>query len=232
MKDRPSSILKKLKDKNLESKVLLLELKAIGIIPLGTARIIDLGVENFNGRKVYHLKAIAETLQYFSRLFKAKAEADSFVDTKKLHSLKFIQHVDTPGDYDYNREIIYDQRRKIMKIGDTEREILKDTQDPLSAIFYLRKQQFQLHKEFNLNINTNQKNYLLAAKVIDYKLINIGKDRYGLWLVSAEVKRRNKNPRHRTSVKIWFLDNKNKLPVLIKVVSAGGLITARLIDLE
>jgi len=232
VKDRPALILRNLKNKNLESKIVVLKLKALGVIPVGTARLEELGIETLEGAKVHHLKAVAETLPYFSKFFKAKAEADSYVDFKNLYSLKFVQHAQTPGDYDYNRKIIYDQRRKIMKIGETEREILDNTQDPLSAIFYIRKQEFEVGKEFNVNINTNQKNYLLAAKIIDYKEINISGEKTGIWLLGAEVKRRGKSRRHRTSVKIWFLDNKTKTPILIRVMASGGLIKARLIDLE
>jgi hypothetical protein len=119
-----------------------------------------------------------------------------------------------------------------MKIGDTEREIYEHTQDPLSAIFYIRNQEFKPGKEFNININTNQKNYLLFAKVLNYKEINLAQKTIGIWLVSAEVRRHDKSPRHKTSVKIWFLDNKAKTPILIRVMASGGLITARLIDLE
>ena len=230
--DRPSLIMKNFKDKNLESKSVILKLKLLGVIPVGLAKIENLGIENLKRQKVYHIKAQAETLPYFSKFFQAKAEADSFIDIKKLHSLKFIQNAQTPGEYDYNREIIYDQRRKIMKIGDTERVILENTQDPLSAIFYLRQQEFEVGKEFNININTNQKNYLLAAKVESYQEIDIGRQKIGVWLLSAEVKRRDKSPRHKTSVKIWFLDNETKTPILIRVMASGGLIKARLVGLE
>ena len=230
--DSPSLIVKKLENKDLNSKTVVLKLKLLGVVPVGIAKIEELGVERFKGSRVYHIKATASMLPYFAKFFKAKAGADSYVDVKKLHSLRFLQHAETPGDYDYNREIIYDQRRKIMKIGDTEREILEDTQDPLSAIFYLRKQEFEVGKEFNVNINTNQKNYLLAAKVLSYKEISIGGEKNRLWLMNAEVKRRNKSRRHKTSVKIWFLDDETKTPILIRIMASGGLIKARLVGVE
>lgn len=230
--DSPSLIAKKLEKKDLNNKTIVLKLKLLGVIPVGTAKIEELGIERLKGRMVYHIKATASMLPYIEKFFKAKAEADSYVDANKLYSLKFVQHVQTPGDYDYNREILYDQRRKIMKIGDTEREILEDTQDPLSAIFYLRQQKFEVGKEFNININTNQKNYLLAAKVLSYKKIKIGKEENGIWLLGAEIKRRNKSRRHKTSVKIWFLDDETKTPILIRIMASGGLIKARLIAVE
>jgi hypothetical protein len=119
-----------------------------------------------------------------------------------------------------------------MKIGNTEREIFEGTQDPLSAIFYLRNQKFGIGKEFNININTNQKNYLLTAKVKSFQEIDTSDSKVGIWLLNAEVKRRDKSQRHKTSVKIWFLDDQSKTPIKIRILASGGLIIARLIGLE
>ena len=232
IKDGPCSLIKNLKNKNLDSKALVLKIKFFGIIPGAVARIEDLGIEKFDRKNVFHLRATAQTMSYFSKMFNAQMQADSYVDVGKLCPLKFVQRVKTPGKYDYNREIIYDQELKVMKIGDVQREIFQDTRDPISAVFYIRNQEFKIGKEMTTYINTNQKNYIMTAKVLDYKELTINGEKTNYWLMTAEVKRADKNPRHKTHLTIWFFDNKTKTPFLIKIMSAGGLVTASLIGLN
>lgn len=232
IKDSPSLLIKKFENKNLDSKSLVLRIKFFGIIPAATARIEDLGIAKLNKKNVFHYRATAQTMPYFARIYSAKMQADSYVDIVKLSTLKFVQRVQTPGDYDYNREIIYDQKLRIMKIGDVQREIFKDNRDPISAVFYLRSQEFKVGKEIQTYINTNQKNYIMTAKVLDYKELTTDGEKTGYWVLTAEVKRADKNPRHKSRLTIWFFDNKTKTPFLIKIITAGGLVTARLTGLE
>lgn len=232
IKDSPSSLIKNFKNKNLDSKTLVLKIKFFGLIPAAEAKIKDLGREKLDRKEVFHFGATAETMPYFAKIFRAQIQADSYVDTVKLCPLKFVQLVQTPGDYDYNREIIYDQKQKVMRIGDVQREIFEDTRDPISAVFYIRNQEFKIGKEITTHINTNQKNYILTAKVLDYKESTTNGEKTGYWLMTAEVKRADKNPRHKTSVTIWFFDNKTKTPFLIKIMTAGGLVTASLTGLK
>jgi hypothetical protein len=232
IKDSPSLLVKNFKNKDLDSKALVLQIKFFGIIPAATARIEDLGMEKLGRKNVFHFKATAQTMSYFSKIFQAQMQADSYVDIKNLSPLKFSQQVKTPGTYNYNREIIYDQKQKVMKIGDVQREIFEDTRDPISAIFYLRSQEFEKGKEIQTHINTNQKNYIMLAKVSDYKQLDINGEKTGYWIVTAEVKRADKSPRHKTSLSLWFFDNKAKTPFLIKIMTAGGLVTVNLIGLK
>ncbi|HOX55133.1 MAG: DUF3108 domain-containing protein [Candidatus Omnitrophica bacterium] len=232
IKDSPSLLIKNFNNKNLDSKSLSMKIKFLGILPAATAKIEDLGTDRLDRKSVLHFRATAKTMDYFSKIFNAQMQADSFVDSKTLCPLKFIQQVKTPGTYNYNRELVYDHKQKIMNTGDVQRVIFEDTRDPISAIFYLRSQEFQVGKEIQTHINTNQKNYIMIAKVSDYKELVLGNGKVGYWIVTAEVKRADKSPRHKSRLTIWFFNNKDKTPFLIKIVTAGGLVTVSLTGLD
>jgi hypothetical protein len=120
-----------------------------------------------------------------------------------------------------------------MEIKGERRQILADTQDNLSAIFYIQHQKLEVGKTFDINVNTNQKNYRLLAEVIEKTEYAIDKGKVGVWVMHADIRRRDKNnPYHRSSMTVYFLDNADKTPLLIKVMASGFYITARLVEVR
>lgn len=215
-----------LKPGDLEYKVNL-----IGIIPVGNAILESGKPEEYNRRKVYHLAARAESARILSKFFSAKAALDSYVDTEKLNPLLFRQKIAVAGRQNMEKEALYDQNAGIMSIAGVRREILSDTQDPLSAIFNLRRMDLDKIKEFEININTNQKNYILKGKVT-LKDIYVNKKAYKAALIKAAISRRNKSPYHQSRLTMIILRDKGNIPVLIRVFASGMLITANLTDIK
>ncbi|MDD4899092.1 MAG: DUF3108 domain-containing protein [Candidatus Omnitrophica bacterium] len=201
------------------------------VFPAGEAEFRDKKEEIFENKKVYHLSADAGTGKFVSRFFKARVVLDSYVDPQSNNPLFFSQKVFVPGKPDINKEIRYDQKQKIMLISGSSREILADTQDPLSAMFNIRTMDFSKIKEFEMNINTNQKNYLLSARVCPKEITVAGK-KYQLFIIDGEIKRRNKNPYHKTKLKITLLKQKENIPLSVKVFSSGMLINAKLVEVR
>ncbi len=229
----PKSITTRLiKSGNLKANELNLSLKYMKLIPLGTASLKNLGIEKYKGKDVYHLMAEANTLSFLSGIFKAKAKVDSFVDVKHMHSLVFLQHLEVSNKEDEDKEIIYDQNKNIMYFEGKQRVIFAHTQDPLSAIFYIQRENFTLGQNIKLYVNTNQKNYVLDATVIKRKEYLIDGKKAVIWLVKASIRRHDKSPRHSSELRIWFLEEKDNIPILIKVMTNVGFITAYLADLK
>jgi len=233
VQNSPKEVLKNLlKNEKLEGKNLKFVAKYFGLIPLGEVILKDRGTTDYQGRNVYLLSGEAETHDFFSFFFKAKAKIESFIDKENLHSLLFFQHLETSNKPDEDKKIIYDQKNHIMEFEGVKRVISPDTQDPLSAIFYMRRQDFEVGKVFDINLNTNQKNYRLLAKIIKRDEFKIDEKKIGIWILKADVRRRDKSPRHSSSFAIWFIDNPSKTPILIKAMTNIGSITARLIKIN
>lgn len=203
----------------------------LGIIPIGEAVFGVEKSEQYQGQAVYHLSATAQSLNVFSKFFNASAALDSYIDTKQLAPIVFKQRIAISGKQSIAREVTYDQKSGIMSIAGVKRQILANTQDPLSAIFNLRRLNFDKIKDIEMNINTNQKNYILKGTAIQQEIL-INKRIYKIVSAKAEIRRRDKSPYHKSNISIVLLKEKQNLPILIKVFASGVLINARLIEIR
>lgn len=210
---------------NLKYRVYLL-----GIMPIGDAALIE-KTEEYKGQKVYHLSASAESLKIISKIFSSSAALDSYVDAKKFNPVIFRQKLRVSGKKDTNKEVIYNQQEGVMLIAGVRRQIFPDTQDPLSAVFNLRRMDFSEKKGFEMNLNANQKNYILKGTASP-KDIAINKAVYKTVFLKAEISRHDKNPYHKSKVDMVLMDEKQNIPVLIKVFAGGILINAKLTRIE
>jgi len=216
---------------DIESGELRYRIYLLGIIPIGEAVFGVQKSEQYQGKAVYHLSATAQSLNVFSKFFNATAALDSYIDTKQLTPIVFKQRIAISGKQSIVREVTYDQKSGTMSIAGVKRQILANTQDPLSAIFNLRRLNFDKIKDIEMNINTNQKNYILKGTGIQQEIL-INKRIYKIVSAKAEIRRRDKNPYHKSSITMVLLKEKQNLPILIKVFASGVLINARLIDIR
>lgn len=202
-----------------------------GVIPLGEATLFYERPAEYNGLKVYHLSAAASPLKFYAKLFKGYAVLDSYVDTQSRSPVLFRQKLEGPGKENPYKEVFYDQKNNTMSLAGVQRDILPDTQDPLSAVFNLRHMNFGDTGKIEVNINTNQKNYILAGTVRQ-KDLSLGKKIYKIALLKAQIKRRDKDSYHKSKVSMVLLEEKENIPILIKVFASGILINAKLVDIS
>jgi len=204
-----------------------------GVIPIGEAvlKINNKVAEEYQGHPVYHLTASAQSLNIFSQFFSSYAALDSYIDVQQFNPVLFRQKLIVKGQRGIEKEVSYDQKQGIMSMGGVRRQIFPDTQDPLSAIFNVRRLDFDKVKEFEMNINTNHKNYILKA-VAHLKDISVKNKIYKTVFLEAEIYRADKNPYHKSRMMMVLWREKNNIPVLIKVFAGGIPINARLIDIQ
>lgn len=204
----------------------------LNLFPVGGATLLKEKKEEYRGIKVYFLKAYAQTSAYFSKLFSASAELYSYVDAGTGNPVFFKQTMRIRGKADTAKEIAYDQNNGIMTIAGVERTILPETQDPLSLLLKLKKMDLERVREFEMNINTNQKNYVLNANVTPRDIV-INQKIFKTYILKAVIKRRDKNnPYHRSKITMIMLKDKENIPISIKVFASGALINVRLIDIK
>jgi len=174
-----------------------------------------------------HLSAVASTADYFSSLFKAEVYLDSYLRPQDYNPLTFKQMIMIKGKENDSKEVYYDQDQHIMTIEDTRRQILPSTHDPLSCMFALRNMDLSGKDQIEMNINTNQKNYILTGKLTSRRL-KVDGNQYLTYILKAQIRRRDKNPYHKTRMTIVFLKEEKNIPILVKVFSSGAIINAKL----
>lgn len=232
--NNPRIIIYQLLEKgDINSEELVYRVNLFGIMPMAKA-IFKIGpiIEKYAGKEVYHLNASARPLKIYSRLFKGYIILDSYVDMLTFNPIIFKQKIAIPDKAFIDKEVLYDQQNQVMTVAGIRRSILPHTQDPLSLIFNLRRINLDNIKDIEMNINTNQKNYIFKGTV-NQRDISINRKIYRIALIEATIERRDKNPYHKSSLTIVLLKNKEEnIPILIKAFASGFLINARLIDIE
>lgn len=219
------------KNNKIHSGELRYLINFLGFIPAGEANLAVPKREKYKGADVYHLTAETANLKIYHWIRRVSAAADSYVDIRTLNPALFAMKFSISGKEDTRKEVIYDQKNNIMSIANIERQILPNTQDPLSMILNLEKIDFELVKEIEMNINTNQKNYILKGKVRGEDL-TIHNKKYRIFILEANISRREKNPYHKTSLRVVFLKDKENIPILMKVFASGVLVSAKLTDIK
>ena len=211
-----------------EGQELSYQINLFAIFPMGNARFYAPIDEKYKGKDTYHLRAVAQSLDYLSSFFSGSAFLDSYIDTKALNPVMFSQKILIKGKPSLTREVSYDQKNGVITTFKGERAIPPDTLEPLSAIFRLRRMNFDKTNDFRMFINTNQKTYVLSG-VATRKTIRKGAQTFRVVRVKADIRRQDKdNPYHRTKMEMYLLQDKENLPFMINVVASGVFINVRL----
>ena len=228
----PEAILDKIGTVKLKAglKEAIYEIYLFGILPVGKAVLSEEGVIKYKDENLYHLNAKAESEGIVSKIYPFSANIDSYLEPGTMLPLIFKQSIKTK-DKEISKEAKYDQTNNIMQIKDERRSILPETYEPLSAFLKLRNMDLDKTASFDLNINTNQKNYAFRGSVKkDGCRLKGGTQK--IYRLSVKIFRRDKNPYHQSQVDFIFLADKAKTPIFIKVFASGGLITMRLVNAE
>lgn len=232
VKSRPQSIISNtIKGKDIKTRNLVYRIYLAGVIPAGEGMFMRPREEMFDGQRVYHLQAMAQSQGLFSRLFNASATFDSYVDRERLIPLFFRQRLSSPGKEKAEKEIFYDQKAGVMTVGGTKRQILPSTYEPLSLMLKFMRMDFEKISRFKVNINAHKKNYIFEATVKP-KDISLKGNAYRIFLLQGDIKRVEKNLYHQTKITAVFLKDKENIPLLIKVFSSGVSIHARLVKIR
>ena len=208
------------------------QINLFGIIPVGEAVFEAEKIEEYNGQKYYHLNASAQSFKGLSRFFSAHAALESFVDMQQLSPVVFRQKVEISGKQPTLTEIAYDQKNNVMSIGGVKRQILPNTQEPLSVMLNFKRMNFDNIKIFEMNINCYKKNYLLKGAATQEDIL-INRKLHKVILVEAKVRRSDKNnPYHQSQISMVLLKEKENIPIVIRVFASGFLINVKLIDIK
>ncbi len=197
-----------------------------GFLPVGKAMFADRELAEYKGLSLYKLSAEAHGSNFVNKFYPFFARIDSYIDRINFLPIFFEQTMKINKQKSV-KEISYDQKNNIMRILEERRSILSETYDPLSAIYKLRRSDLDILTDFDLNINTNQKNYVFIGKVKPGNARDLR-----IYEIKGKIFRRDKNPYHQSKVDIVLAGSKVKIPVLIKVFASGAYLTIKLNKVE
>ncbi|MFH1478946.1 MAG: DUF3108 domain-containing protein [Candidatus Omnitrophota bacterium] len=182
------------------------------------------GIENMNGRKAYRIVGTAATTPILSKLYKVEDKITTYVDVEYLYPLKY-EKIQREGGYRSDEYIDFDHKKgkasyfSRLNKGRKEYNIPSGVLDPLSSLYYFRLQEAKVGTSVFANVNADEKNYLLDARVIKKGVLTI--KNVGEWdafmveplpWFGGKVERKAK-------ATIWFSTDDRRIPLLMHIKS-------------
>jgi len=212
---------------------LKLRVKYLDFIPAGS---ITMKVKevSYQGKEVYLLLAEAEASPLFSFFNKFRSVFESYMDAGNLYSLRFREYTRSGNDVDerltlYNQKTGIAETREEGKPGSRKVKIGKNTQDFLSALYFLRTKELKVGESFIINLNDRKSNYEMEVKILRKGSVNVPAGRFTAYVAEAKVTRIGKKEPGITLM-LWLSAGARKLPLLIKSGTRIGPLEVSLVD--
>jgi hypothetical protein len=197
---------------------------------------ISVKEDSINGKSVHHIIGFGKSTGLLDVFFKVRDRFESYIDTEKVIPYKFVR--DTyEGGYTKDKIIYFDHDKNIATVNDFkkdtvhEHQFIKNSQDMMSALFYLRNKvdenSLKKDDEFELNMFFDEENF-------DFKVKYLGKEtidtKFGdiRCLIFKPYVKSGRVFKEQESVTVWISDDKNKIPVQIEAELAVGSLVAKL----
>lgn len=242
MKDSPKTILSKFSMEEMgniserplpkQGEKLSYLVKYLWIIPVAVAEIEVGEQQNYKNHRVYPVTAKGKTTGFISSLVKAEGVITSFIDTGKLYPWRYEEKAHAEGHRPSNKVILYNQNDQIMEFKDIKRKIPKNTQDPLSALFYLRWQEYEEGKRITFNVNSNKENYTLNSQLVRNDAVALKDGQRKILIIDSEISSPKEYSKSEAKITTYVTDDNARIPVLIKVRTKFGPVTCRLLGVE
>ncbi len=198
---------------------------------------LSLTQDTINGIPVIHAKGYGKTTGLARWLFKVEDHYESFFDEKKIIPYHFVRDI-YEGGYTKDLEIDFDHIQQLAHVNNKKNQkreafrIEKNTQDILSAFYYLRtfypERNMMVGDDFEINMFFDNENY-------HFKLKFLGKERLSTKFGKIKcvkfrpVVQSGRVFKEQESVTLWVSDDKNRIPLKVKADLAIGSLE---IDLE
>jgi len=182
----------------------------------------------FNGRKAYHLEALAQTSSVVDLVFKVRDVHESFIDAEDLYTLLYVRNA-SEGRHRYYEFYNFDYKNKKTKFKEIIRNQEKEyglpekMTDIISVGYWFRYKDLKVGDSHRAIVHSDQKNYEITFHVRER---NEFKDetKPSVFVIEPEVRKGDKIYT-KGKGKVLISDNLDRLPLLaqMKVVFAGSL---------
>lgn len=185
----------------------------------GSAKMHVAGETKLKGDTAIVLEAALEPNETFKKIYNAKMIINAAAEKNSRESLWYREITITP-EKEKSKEIVFDPVRKLAMREGMKYKIPDNTHDPLSVFFAFLSSDFVLGKEIVLNLLSKEEIYEFRATPEEL--------RDNIYKISGEVHRQDKSSAHGARFKMWVLNGKTRVPLLIKASTAVGPIYLRL----
>lgn len=207
-----------------------------------TAGYATLKVKNstIKGKEAFHVRGFGETVGVSRWFFKVEDDYQSYIDKEKDIPYRFIRKIDE-GGYTKDIEIDFNHVTNKAMVNDKKHNettifpFPKDTQDMISAFYYLRNQldseNIKTGDILEINMFFDKENYKFRLKFLGKEVLdtNFGRVRT---LIFKPYVQSGRVFKEKESLTVWISDDKNKIPLLVKADLAVGSLKATLTEFK
>ena len=207
-----------------------------------TAGYATLKVKNttIQGKEVFHVRGYGETVGVSKWFFKVEDDYQSYIDKEKDIPYRFIRKIDE-GGYTKDIEIDFNHSTQKATVNDKKHNEItvfsfpKDTQDMISAFYYLRNQleteNIKAGDVVEMNMFFDKENYKFRLKFLGKEVLdtNFGRVRT---LIFRPYVQSGRVFKEKESLTVWISDDNNKIPLLVKADLAVGSLKATLTEFK
>lgn len=201
-----------------------------GAITAGYSTLEVHEIIEMNGRKVYHIIAKTRSTSFFDKFFKVRDTVETFVDVESLCTWRFRKELNE-GKYHKVKETIYDQRNHTATTKGNVVKVLPFVQDVLSALYYLRTHDIKTGRNYDIDVNTDKKNWALRVKVSKEEIVKTKAGKFRTICIEP-VLREEGIFKQKGRLWVWVTNDSKKIPVLMESKILVGSIVAVLIELK
>ncbi|MCB5252751.1 MAG: DUF3108 domain-containing protein [Candidatus Cloacimonadaceae bacterium] len=190
----------------------------------------------YQGTPVWYLTTNAKTYSFFDKFFRVRDRVESWWDKESFLPHKFAKNLQE-GNYRQHRVHIYDHPRakttyqrwsfKEARFNNSEMDMPGDSQDILSAFYYVRNQDLKVGKSVMVNITADGRN--MPTEVMIHRKETV-KSIFGEveCLVIEPILRGEALFKQTGNIYIWITNDQYKIPVKLESKISFGSFVATL----
>jgi hypothetical protein len=194
----------------------------------------------YQGTPVWYLSTHAKTHSFFDKFFKVRDRVESWWDKESLLPYKFAKNL-SEGKYRQHRVHIYDHARlrttyqrwsfKESRFNNSEMDMPMDSQDILSAFYFVRQQNLEVGKSVMVNITADGRN--MPTEVLVHRKETVDSIFGKVECLVIEPKLKGEALFKQTgNIYIWVTNDAHKIPVKLESKISFGSFSASLVEAQ
>lgn len=212
-----------------------------GLLTAGYGQFEVNEITNIRGTDCFHIKASGGSTKIFSLFYKVEDVFETYLDSSKLVSLKFIRDVHedkyrASQEVSFFRKKNYAKSKNLITKSEKKQKISKYTQDMLSALFACRtipNKNITLNDTIFLEIYNLEKEKIIPTYFIPIKKETIKTKIGDLKTIKCKIyTQKSRIFSDKNSTYIWVSDDQRHLPVKLETPIRVGSMYIEIMSVE
>ena len=184
--------------------------------------VFDLTIDVDSNTGCVIFKGMISGSRLISAFAKVKMWIESVFDPDSLLSLRYTENLMVEGKPPRERTTAFDQKNLIATTGDREVSIYYNTEDPLSALFYLSAQDVDSSREFAFYVNAGKTNYRLTGRFNTGRIKTVDVRGKPCSVYKGRIFSMKRKVKEIGSIKIFFEKDSKHTPLKMEILTKAG----------